>query len=396
VITILKFSAFVSAVLLVVIGAHYLLYTSAIRFFSISELAGQRILMWVMVFFALSFLPSALLLRLQVNFLTQAWYITSCVWLGVFLYLLMAVALVWLIWGAGLLMGRAPDMRLISAGLFLLALGISLYGIWKARNPELKQLEVEIEGLPDQWHDRLLVQLSDVHLGVINGRGFLGRVVEKVNRLNPDLIVITGDLFDGMGGHFQDFVEPLNLLGARKGIFFVTGNHEGYLGLREPLAAIRKTKIRVLDDEVVNVDGLLIVGISFPEYNRQNNVRRLLESEGFFDADKPSILLYHTPTDIADHHTDRGNQQARTYWFPNTSMRLAKEAGIDLQLSGHTHQGQIFPLGLITRAIFKGYDYGLHRDGKFHVYVSSGVGTWGPPMRTGGASEIVAIRLLQK
>jgi predicted MPP superfamily phosphohydrolase len=74
-------------------------------------------------------------------------------------------------------------------------------------------------------------------------------------------------------------------------------------------------------------------------------------------------------------------------------MTLAKESGIDLQLSGHTHKGQLFPFGFLTRAIFNGYDYGLHRDGGFHLYVSSGVGTWGPPMRTEGSSEIVTIEL---
>jgi predicted MPP superfamily phosphohydrolase len=103
--------------------------------------------------------------------------------------------------------------------------------------------------------------------------------------------------------------------------------------------------------------------------------------------------MYHTPTDIGEQYADMGSQQARTYWFPDTNMNLAKEAGIDLQLSGHTHRGQLFPFGFLSRAIYKGYDHGLHSDGRFHLYVSSGVGTWGPPMRLEGVSEIVILKL---
>jgi len=148
-----------------------------------------------------------------------------------------------------------------------------------------------------------------------------------------------------------------------------------------------------LDNEVVELKGLQIVGISFPEYHRKNHARRLLTKSGLYNADKPSILMYHTPTNIDEHNTDRGSQQARTYWFPDTSMALAKEVGIDLQLSGHTHRGQVFPFGFLTRAIYNGRDYGLHREGSFHIYVSSGAGTWGPPMRIGNSPEIVLIHL---
>ena len=141
------------------------------------------------------------------------------------------------------------------------------------------------------------------------------------------------------------------------------------------------------------MDGLQIVGISFPEHHLESRALSLLTQAGSFDAGKPSILLYHTPTNIAEHNTDRGSQQTRTYWFPDTSMALAKEVGIDLQLSGHTHKGQLFPVGFLTKAIYNGYDYGLHKDGRFHIYVSGGVGTWGPPLRVGSPPEIVVIEL---
>jgi len=390
---IIKFAGFLAVFLFLLFGSHYLLYSSIIRFFEISGPGARKTIMGIMGFLAISFFLSAFLLRFHVNIISSLLYYISCLWLGLFLHLLMALVVIWLVLGVGKLVGSMPDMRMIAVVVFMVAAAISIYGLWRAHNPVLKRVEVEIKGLPDHWRNKTVIHLSDLHLGTINRTGFMQRVSDKVNSVDPDLILITGDLFDGMGGDLFSFVEPLKALKASEGIFFVTGNHEGYLGLKEPLSVLKETDIRVLDDEIVELDGLQIVGVSFPEHDRENSVRRLLTQSGSFDAGKPNILLYHTPTNIAESNTDRGSQQTKTYWYPDTTMGLAKEVGIDLQLSGHTHQGQLFPFGWLTRAIYKGYDYGLHKDGGFQVYVTSGVGTWGPPMRTGGSSEIVAIQL---
>ena len=219
------------------------------------------------------------------------------------------------------------------------------------------------------------------------------RVAERVNELGPDLILITGDLFDGMGGDLPSFIAPLNSLKASKGVFFATGNHEVYLELNEPLSIIRQAGIRILDNAVVDVEGLQIVGVSFPEFDKGFDAGPLFGPAGDYDPGKPSIMLYHTPTNIVQGSGDVGKRHYGTYWNPDTSMALAKKMGIDLQLSGHTHKGQLFPFGIVTKLVYDGYDYGLHRDNPFHLYVSSGVGSWGPPMRIGSPSEIVVIRL---
>jgi predicted MPP superfamily phosphohydrolase len=180
---------------------------------------------------------------------------------------------------------------------------------------------------------------------------------------------------------------------AVRGSLFVTGNHEGYLGLEKPLAALSKTNIKVLDNEVIDMDGLQIIGIPFPEHNHPNDVLESLATATVYDPGKPGILLYHTPTSINTHHEDRSSQQTGTYWRPDTGMAAAKSLGIDLQLSGHSHGGQLFPFTLLTRIIFRGYDYGLHRNGDFQIYITSGAGTWGPPMRVACPPEIPVIRL---
>lgn len=391
---IIRFIVFIILFLSLFLGTHYLIYTSAIRFLGIIDPTTRRIIFWVLLFFALSFFPSAILLRLHVNIATNLFYLISVIWMGLLIYILMALAVVWLFYGLGKIVGSGPDMRLVFIFFIMLAGLVAGYGIWRAQNPVLKHLEVEIKGLPEFWLNKVIVQLSDVHLGTIHRKAFMKKVVEEVNSVNPDLILITGDLFDGMGGKMPQFIEPLNSMRATQGKYFITGNHEGYLGLKRPLSVIKETDILILDNEVVDLEGLQVVGISYPEYQQENGTRNLLLDSGSYDSGKSSILLYHTPTSIEEEHTDLGSQQANTYWFPDTSMALAKEVGIDLQLSGHTHKGQLFPFGFLTKIIYKGYDYGLHRDGDFQIYITSGVGTWGPPMRLGAPPEIVVIKLI--
>ena len=389
----MKFLIFILQFMAILFGAHYLLHLSLIHFLSISDPFTKRILARLILFLSVTFLPSAVLLRYFPGLLTRGFYLFSSTWLGLFVYLMTAICVCWLLFLFCKIFHAVPNMRTICACGIVLAVLVSLYGIWSARHPVIKSIDITINNLPLSWRNKQIVQLSDVHLGTVNGAAFMQNVASRVNKLKPELILITGDLFDGMGGAQDDLVPALNTLKAAKGVYFVTGNHEGYLGLKKPLSILRQTHIRVLDNEVVDVEGLQIVGVGYPDYRLRNNVHEFLMSSGAYDPKKPSILMYHTPTNVADVNTDRGTQQTKAYWRPDTSMSLAREAGIDLQLSGHTHQGQLFPFNLLTRTIYNGYDYGLHNEENFQLYVTSGTGTWGPPMRIGTSSEIVLITL---
>ncbi len=391
--TIITFVLFILSVLIVLLGAHFLLYVSVVHFFTITTATVKIYLAATLLFLCFSFLISVILLRWNENVFTHCFYIASVFWIGLLIYLVMATGLIWFIFGAKKLIGHSANMRTISVLFYGLAALVSFYGIWNAFHPHLKNIEVEIENLPPVWKNKIVVQLSDVHLGIIHGTNFLRRVVSLVNAIKPHMILITGDLFDGMAGDLTRFIEPLNNLQASRGVFYVTGNHEGYLGLKKPLSILRDTYISVLDMEVVDVDGLQIVGISFPEFDKEDNVKNVFESGGNYNPRKPSILLYHAPTNISTSNNSRGSQQFNTYWFPDIDMTFVKQKGIDLQLSGHTHQGQLFPFGYLTKMIYQGYDYGLHKDGRFNLYTTSGVGTWGPPMRIGSSSEIPVIKL---
>jgi uncharacterized protein len=376
-----------------IIGAHYLLYFTVVRFFQVNTAALRFLIFFVPFGLTMSVAIAVALLFTHRNAATQVLILAAMLWIGFFINLLLAVACVWLFRLGTLLAGVQWDMRV--ACFFALAGAVLLtgWGVWNARAPQVTNVPVRISNLPAQWKDKTIVHLSDMHLGPIRGVEYLSKVVGTVNDLDPAAILITGDLFDGMSGDFDKFVAPLNELRATHGVLFVTGNHEGYLGLAKPLAAIRETHFRILDNEVADVDGIQIVGISFPEHDKNEESKAALKLTDEIKKEMPSILMFHTPTDIALSPTDRGAQQHITYFSPNTNFSFAKANGIDLQLSGHTHQGQFFPFTLVTRLIFKGFDYGLHKDGDFHIYITSGTGTWGPPMRTGSRSEVVAIRL---
>ena len=231
-------------------------------------------------------------------------------------------------------------------------------------------MTVKIPNLPPQWRGRKAVQLSDVHLGRILGRSFLESLVKKANAEQPSVVFITGDLFDGRDGRLDELVAPLNGLHAPLGIYFVTGNHETYLGTERAEAALKTTPVRILNDEMVTVEGLQIVGIGYAERGASKDLGEVIRKIPSFDPRQASVLLYHSPAQIA----------------------RVRAAGIGLQLSGHTHHGQIFPLQLVTRMIYGKYYNGLHAEGGYTIYTSSGAGVWGPMMRTGNHPEIAVIR----
>lgn len=366
-----QFIIFISLALVILFGAHYLLYFSVIKFFSIVNSFYKNILLAVLSFLAVSFVLSSILARIQENILTRAFYFVSGYWLGLLLNFIMAVAVIWLIVGIAGFSGMNINRTFLAAIFFVLAIIYSFYGVWNALNPRIKNIFISIPNLPEQWKGKKIVQISDLHLGYVHGENFIRKVVDKINLINPEAVVITGDLFDGMDGNLDYLAVSIKKIYAKKGIFFVTGNHETYLGIDKVFAALEKIDVKILQDEVVDVDGLKIIGLSYPNAGEKKDEAGILKSLKKDFVGQPNILLYHAPFDI-----DK-----------------IKESGVNLQLSGHTHKGQIFPFGYITKLVYKGYDYGLFEMGDYTLYTTSGTGTWGPTMRTGSTPEIVVITL---
>ena len=364
-------SLFILIALAVLFLGHYFVYVSVLHFFGLVAFEHRTALAVVLLALPLSFIASSFLAHWTDSHLTRVLYFCSTLWLGVGLTLVTAFGLAWAAWGFTRLLSPSPDplwFGLTAVGLTIL---YSAYGVWNAYHPRLVSFTVRIKNLPPGWQGKTLVQLSDVHLGQVLGADFLARAVAKVNAQKPAMVLITGDLFDGADGNLEALVAPLNRLVAPQGIYFITGNHETYLGVQRSYAALQTTSVRVLADECVVIDGLQVIGINYPERGQTLGFAEKMAKLPGFDPALPSILLYHSPSQVAE----------------------AKAAGINLQLSGHVHQGQIFPLQFITRLIFGKYYHGLHTEGDFTLYTTSGTGLWGPTMRTGNHPEIAVIHL---
>lgn len=364
----LLFPFFLLFAIALIFGAHYFVYRSILFFFK--PLPALR--PYLAALFSVagsSFVIAMITVHYWENKLVRGYYYLSGASLGLMLYLILGFAAAWL---AYLLLSRLqadpPSAALGLAALAVAAL-IASAGLWNAYNPKVRQIAIPIRNLPAAWQGKTVVQLSDVHLGAIYGLRYIDRLVKQVNGLQPELILITGDLFDGMDGRLDELGDALAGLRASKGIFFITGNHETYLGVDKTLAAIENGPIEHLDDRAVSVDGLTIVGIDYPIRGQRD---ALIERLQPLEFRRPAILLYHEPIKVPE---------------------VAATGRIDLMLSGHTHRGQLWPFEFIVESIYGPFAFGLNRMNEFYSYTSVGTGTWGPPMRTEGWSEITAITL---
>ena len=353
-------------------GCHFFIYFSIVKFWFIKS---SKIKIWLAVILfllAVSFIGASVLAHSYDNTWTRFFYFSSGLWVGIGWNLVLFFWLAWFVVGALYVLGfefEEFEYAYMTIFAIVLALGLSIYGIWNAYHPRIKNVTVHIENLPDIWKGKKAIQLSDVHLGLVLREGFLENVVQKVNLEKPDIVFVTGDLFDGMDGVPDNLIQPLSNIKAVGGTYFVTGNHETYLGVDRVGEALGKVSVKVLNDEMVWVFGMQVVGVGYPERGQSRNMENVIQNISGFEKNNPSIFLYHNPAQASE----------------------IKANGASLQLAGHTHAGQLFPLNLIARGIYGKYASGLVEDDDFSIYTSVGVGTWGPLMRTSAVPEITVI-----
>lgn len=267
-----------------------------------------------------------------------------------------------------------PNTPRVLGGLILSFVCLTLfYGTFNARNPVITPYEIESDRQAGELRNLKIAMVSDTHYGeVINDQG-LHKMGQMINELNPDLIVFAGDITDGniVGDEAQRLINVFSELDAKYGIYAVPGNHDRWARNNSDLAGrFQEIGITVLKDEVIKVeDSFYIIGRDDPGWGNRSR-KGLEELMKNVDSSFPIILLDHQPIDI----------------------QKAQENKISLQLSGHTHAGQVFPSNLITGRIYE-LDWGLLKKESYHLIVSSGFGTWGPPLRIGNNPEIVSITI---
>jgi predicted MPP superfamily phosphohydrolase len=359
------FLVIVQSILLLI---HWFIYRSWVTFLSVTDPPGVTALQIAVALLSFSFVTASLLAFRIWNPVVRVFYRLAAVWLGAVNFLFLSACVCWSLYFGTTLIGAHPDWRTLAGAVFALGALTTVYGILNARWVRLRRIRVALPNLPESWRGRVAALVSDVHLGHVNGTAFLRRIVAKLQQLKPDIVFLTGDLYDGTMIDATGAARPWRNFGPDLGAYFVTGNHEEFSDPARYLEAVRSSGLRVLQNEKVVVDGLQLVGVPDHASSDAGRFRSTLESL-VIDRDRPSILLSHSPR----------------------TLNIPEEAGISLQLSGHTHGGQIFPFTWFTRRIFGRYTYGLQRFGEMLVYTTTGAGTWGPPLRVGTHPEIVLI-----
>jgi predicted MPP superfamily phosphohydrolase len=269
-----------------------------------------------------------------------------------------------------------PARRLLLARGLAVAAGVTAvgtvgYGVTQAMGPpRLDRVTIPLAKLPRRLDGMRIALVSDIHLGPILGRSHTERIVRMINELNADLVAIVGDLVDGTVAELGPAAEPLERLRAKHGSYFVTGNHEYFSGYAEWIPEVDSFGVRVLENQRVDVDGLDLAGVNDVTGEQYEHGPNFAAALGDRDKARPVVLLAHQPVQVED----------------------AAAFGVDLQLSGHTHGGQIQPFGAIVR-LQQPVVSGLATINGTKLYVTNGAGFWGPPVRVGAPPQISVVTL---
>jgi predicted MPP superfamily phosphohydrolase len=360
-----RFAIFLSIVIAVLFTANLVVYEGLALAFGLTSTTQLLVLGAVLGVLSAGFIGMMILGSYYYNTFTRITYTLLAVWMGAFGNLFFAsVAL-------GLLALIFPGALLYqgSIGLYGAALLVSAYGIWHAQQIKAARYTVALQNLPEAWKNKKALWISDLHLGQVHGPKFAAKVARAVNAEGADIIFVGGDLYDGTGAPDPyDLVKPMEAVTAPWGVFYITGNHEEFGDNSGFIHSASAVGMRVLMDEFVNIHGLTIIGVDYAHANDAGRFKEILRDLEI-EPGKPSILLKHEPN----------------------NLHVAEEAGVSLQISGHTHYGQQWPFGLLAQLSYKGYAYGLKPFKHMQMLTSSGIGTWGPPLRIGSNAEMAVI-----
>jgi predicted MPP superfamily phosphohydrolase len=319
----------------------------------------------------LSLIPASFLASRYSNVWVRFFYTGAASWVGIVYLFVLASIVCWTLYGLAKCFHLLINKKVLIEVLIGVAVGLSLYGFINSGMIRITRITLQLHDLPSEWKGKHAVWVSDTHLGPVRNSRFAQHIAIMIQNLQPDIVFIGGDLFDGESVDLDRIIEPFSQISVPHGIYFITGNHEEFSDNSSFLQAIRRVGIRVLNNEMVEISGLQIIGVDYRDTRREEQFKEILEKIKI-DRDKPSILLKHSPL----------------------HLQVAKDQGISLQLSGHTHHGQVFLLRFITSQVYHGYDYGLKWFSDLLVYTSSGAGTWGPPIRIDTKPEIVFITFM--
>jgi hypothetical protein len=333
-------------------------------------------LLFIGILLAAAYPLGRVLERYSLSRLSEVIVYTGAVWLGEMVYLFLITAAMDII---RLILFFIPVISLHDAGrwdalaAFALATVMTVYGFVNARFPKIKNLRFDMPKRSSSAESMTIAAVSDIHLGTIMGPKRLRYIVDRINSINADIVLFVGDVFDEDIGRVikNNLGQLLAQIRSKYGMYAVTGNHEYFGGVDAAVNYLHDHGITVLRDESVDVAGAVrIIGREDRSSGGWNNRKRKSIPEIIPAGQNtlPMIVMDHQPQQLQD----------------------AVDAQVDLQLSGHTHHGQLWPFNYITKKVYE-VSWGYKKKGNTHFYVSCGAGSWGPPIRTGNTPEILRI-----
>jgi predicted MPP superfamily phosphohydrolase len=339
----------------------------------------------VFAFIALSFIAARLGKNKMPHFLEKFLNILGGYWMSAFLYFILLLGVIDII---KLILGvkrfsfigtnTLEKIYFISnVGALIIVSVLLVYGTYNATNLKTTKYAIKINKDAGKLKTLNVVMLSDLHLGDIVDNQRLSKMVSKINELKPDIVILAGDIIDDYIEPFitQHMGEEFKKIDSKYGVYAVFGNHEYYRGAIDKIAYEyeNSANFNLLRDKTVKIDNsFYLVGREDLYYERYSKTKRKKIDELLSNTDKqlPIIVIDHQPVNLSE----------------------GEKAGVDLQFSGHTHNGQLLPANIVTKRLFEN-DFGLLTKATYNVVVSSGVGTWGPPIRIGTSSEIVQVEI---
>ena len=344
----------------------------------------KKIYLITFLFVSFSFIAGRILERFWLNQFTDIIVWIGSFWLAAILYFLFIIIFLDLIrtinvttpfYPAFATFNYEKTKLVLLIFSVLLVSGILYYGFHNARNPKITTLNLNINKSPENLKELNIVMASDIHLGTIIDSKQFGKIVDMMNGLKPDIVLLAGDIVDeDLGPVIRNNVgETLKNIRSKYGVYGITGNHEYIGGVDDACKYLSEHNVTMLRDTTILIDNsFYVIGREDRDMSRFAGKKRKTLEELLKNVDRnyPMILMNHQPFELDE----------------------TAKSGIDLQVSGHTHHGQIFPLNFITSLIFE-VSTGYVRKNLSHIYVSTGVGTWGPPVRIGNTPEIVNIKL---
>ena len=379
----MAFLIFYTIVLLIYGSVNYYIYARGMQALP-SGTFVKTLFPWVFWILAATYVAGRTLEKIYLSHASDILVWTGSFWLAAMLYFFLAVVFLDVIrlvnhffpFLPALISGNYEKTKLyVLSGVSISVVALIVFGHINTLNPRIKEITIHIPKDANGMTELNAVMMSDIHLGTLIGNGHFEKIVEKVKAINPDIIFLAGDVLDEDLEPVlrQNIGETLKRLEAPLGVYGVMGNHEYIGGAEAAYNYLTSHGLKIIRDSVVKInDSFYILGREDRDKKRFAGRERkdLKEIVKMADHEYPLILIDHQP-----------------YY-----LEEAAELGIDLQLSGHTHHGQLWPLNYVTSAIYT-ISYGYGKIGNMHAYVSNGIGTWGPPVRVGNRPEIVNLKI---